>query len=159
MQPASLKWECISSFSGLTQDTLMDDNVSDGTKYFAVTLGTVNLIMPLFKTAVFHRLPKISTGKQHMATDLPLVSSCSKQTEEMKDTALCLYLLRNGTVVLKTIALYHLSKTFINIIWQPKGKGTNTTSQQSGDKGSRVRSAQFASERVIFRGHCFIWKC
>lgn len=51
-----------------------------------------------------------------MVTDLPLVSSSSKQTEEMKDITLWLYLLKNGIVVLKTISLYHLSKTFINSI-------------------------------------------
>lgn len=49
-----------------------------------------------------------------MVADLTLVSSRSKQMEKMKDIAL-LVPLQKGVVVLKTISLYHLSRTFTNI--------------------------------------------
>jgi len=119
----------------------MDDNVFDGMKYIFITLGTVRLIIAVLKMAVLRRLfheVVILPGKQHMGTDLPLVSLCSEQTEEMKDLVFCLCLLRNGTVVLGTISLYHPSKARINIICRPKGEGTNTAAQQNGGNGSRV---------------------
>lgn len=83
--------------------------------------------------AVFCRLSHqtvTSPGKQHMASlqrqlchwkipmhhviYLPLVSSHSKQEVEMEDIALNLCLLRNGIMVLNTIAL-HLSKLLLTL--------------------------------------------
>lgn len=81
-----------------------------------------------------------------MVTYLPVVSSCSKQMEEMKDIALCLHPLRNGTVVLKTI--YHLSKTFINIIRWPKQKGTLTQQPSS----TETKGAEFAAYNLLNKG-------
>lgn len=58
-----------------------------------------------------------------MVSGLPLVSSRSKQMEEIKAIARHLRLLRNRIVVPKTISLYHLTSSIIIFkLYRPKEK-------------------------------------
>lgn len=101
-QPALLKGESASAFPASTRHLSGPQHL----RWKEVSCSISGAVTDRHQLDFTVDLTKVATGEQCVGTDLPLVSSRLKQTEEREDATVWLDLLRNGTMEeLQTIPL------------------------------------------------------